>query len=177
MINIPFTVDGNLTDNVFFIQNNDSLSEHLRFVDIRLQLGGFKSSVKLYLIIFESMMALNVTKTVVHDQRVYASGTCDKKTPRRLSQVSNKEPELLLLKGDLSCKMHFLMSSLHQHVSPCVPVCPRCVPGVSPVCPRCVRRLTKCQEINPSLFSSVSTSLKTGEQRSWSRFAASWRHY
>ena len=40
------------------------------------------------------------------------------------------------------------------------------------MCPRCVRRLTKCQKIKPSLFSSVPTSLKTGEQWSWSRFAS-----
>ena len=53
------------------------------------------------------------------------------------------------------------------------PVCPWCVPGVSPVCsgvspvcPRCVGELTQRQKIKPSLFSSVPTSLKTGEQRS-----------
>ena len=40
------------------------------------------------------------------------------------------------LKGDLLCKMHFLMYFINM-------------------CPRCVRRLTKCQKIQPSLFSSL----------------------
>ena len=53
------------------------------------------------------------------------------------------------LKGLLSFKMHFLMSSLHHRVSPVCPrVSPVC-PRVSPVCPRCVRRLTKCRSFPP----------------------------
>ena len=37
------------------------------------------------------------------------------------------------------------------------------------MCPRCVRELTKCQKTQPSLFSFIPKSLKTGLQRSWYR--------
>ena len=37
------------------------------------------------------------------------------------------------------------------------------------MCPRCSRELTKCQKTQPSLFSSIPKSLKTGLQRIWSR--------
>ena len=35
------------------------------------------------------------------------------------------------------------------------------------MCPRCFRELTKCQKTQPSLFSSIPKSLKTGLQRIW----------
>ena len=54
-------------------------------------------------------------------------------------------------KGDLSCKMHFCTSFIHDYVSP------------------------ECQKTQPSLFSSIPKSLKTGLQRSWYRLEFFWR--
>ena len=63
------------------------------------------------------------------------------------------------LKGDLSCKMHFCTSFIHEYVSPVF----QGTPQVS--------------ETQPSLFSSIPKSLKKGLQWIWSKLIQIWTLY